>query len=147
MLKTHRIQLEIKHRKQEEIERVYWVVCITNALYFWGSLHLMRKRLFTNTGGQPAQFPSDRTQSSDRTSGDANLREEPKCSRLFPAAADTEQRSHLTSSDLATASNCYPPPGHKNELTAADFYFKCSGMLRSRWYRSEDAAGKCWRSI
>lgn len=65
-----------------------------------------------------------------------------KRSYLLPVAVDVEQSSHLASNDLAMASNCYPPSDHKNEPTAANFYFKCSGMLRSRWYRSVDAVGK-----
>lgn len=57
---------------------------------------------------------------------------ERKCSSLLPVPVDTEQRSHLTLSDLATASNCYPPLDHKDESTTTNFYFKCRGMLWSR---------------
>jgi len=60
------------------------------------------------------------------------ISEKHNCSYLLPFTVDVEQRSHLTSNDLAMANNCYPPLDHKNEPTAANFYFKRSGMLRSR---------------
>lgn len=127
MLKTHWIQLEIKHRKQEEVEHVYSVVCITNALYFWRSLHLTRRRRhFTNTGGQPEQFPSDRFGSW--TGEAANLWESPRA-----AMWDRGPRSHIPCNDLAMASDCYPPSGHRNDPSAADFHFQCLEMLQSRW--------------
>lgn len=146
MLKTHWIQLEIKHRKQEEVEHVYAVVCITKALYFRRSLHLTRKSHIPNIGDQPVQLTGTKLcQDSelDRRIRGANLWESPSTARSsLLQGRGTKQRSRIPPNDLAMASNCYPPSGREDEPTAADVYFKCRGMLRSRWSRPADAAGR-----